>query len=97
MLSSFLLIAGIAEVSATFAVLLGAKGFLKLGILFYILKIIIYIPAVDIFKQNKKRLTSYYIIKIVYYWYLLILKSHIYKNIKKGFRDLKEKTKKYIG
>jgi len=96
LLSSFLFIAGIAETSATFAVFLSVRGFVKLGIFFYILKIIIYIPTVDIFKHNKKRLLKYRIIKTLYYWYLLIISSKIYRNIKKVFKDIKEKIKAFF-
>jgi len=95
LLSSFLLIAAIAEISATFAVFLGAKGFIKLGFLFYILKIIIYIPTVDIFKHNKKRLLKYKIIRVVFYWYLLIIKSEIYRTIKKALSQFKNSIKTF--
>ena len=96
LLSSFLLIAGIAEASATFAVFLSVRGFVKLGIFFYILKIVIYIPTVDIFKHNKRRLLKYRIIRTFYYWYLLIIGSKIYRNIKKVFKDIKEKIKAFF-
>ena len=96
LLSSFLIIAGIAETSATFAVFLSVRGFVKLGIFFYILKIVIYIPTVDIFKHNKKRLLKYRIIRTFYYWYLLIIGSKIYRNIKKVFKDTKEKIKEFF-
>ncbi len=94
LLGSFLLIAGIAEASATFAVFLSVKGFVKLGIFFYILKIVIYIPTVDIFKHNKKRLLKYRIIKTIYYWYLLIIDSMTYKKIKRVFQEIRKKIKR---
>jgi len=90
------LIGAIAEASATFAVFLLAKDFIKLGILFYILKIIIYIPAVDIFKRNKKRLLKYKIIKVVFYWYLLIIKSEIYKTLKKIIKKYKAEISRFL-
>jgi len=96
LLISFLFIATLAETSATFAVFLMAKGFFVLGVVFYILKIIIYIPTIDIFKHNKKRLLKYRIIKTFYYWYLFILKSQIYRNIKKFIKDIKEKIKLFF-
>jgi len=96
LMSSFLLIGAIAEASATFAVFLLAKDFVKLGILFYILKIIIYIPAVDIFKRNKKRLLKYKIIRVVFYWYLLIIKSEIYKTLKKIIKKYKVEISRFL-
>jgi hypothetical protein len=90
------LIATIADICATFAIFLVAKGFVALGILFYILKIIIYIPAVDIFKRNKKRLLKYKIIRVVFYWYLLIIKSEIYRTIKKTLKQYKYKISKFF-
>ena len=96
LLTSFLFIATLAETSATFAVFLTAKGFVALGIFFYMLKIIIYIPTIDIFKHNKKRLLKYYVIKTFYYWYLLILKSKIYRNVKKIIKNIKEKIKNFF-
>jgi len=89
--SSFLFLAILAESSATFAVFLTAKGFIKLGILFYALKIVLFIPAVDIFTHNKKRLLQYRIVRIVYYWYLRIMNSDIYRNIKKVSKEIKTK------
>lgn len=96
LLGSFLIIAGIAEASATFAVFLSVRGFVKLGIFFYILKIIIYIPTVDIFKHNKKRLLRYSIIRTIYYWYLIIIGSQIYRNLKKLFKKFKERIKAFF-
>ena len=96
LMSSFLLIGVIAEASATLAVFLLAKNFVKLGILFYILKIIIYIPAVDIFKRNKKRLLRYKIIRVVFYWYLLIIKSKIYKTLKKIIKKYKVEISRFF-
>jgi len=96
LLSSFLIIAGIAEASATFAVFLSVKGFVNLGIFFYILKIIIYIPTVDIFKHNKKRLLRYSIIRTLFYWYLIIISSQIYRNIKRIFKDIKRNLKAFF-
>jgi hypothetical protein len=96
LLASFIILAGVAESSATFAVFLTAKGFVVLGILFYIVKIIIFIPAIDIFKHNKKRLLKYTVIRTLYYWYLLITASQIYRNIKRFFKDFKERLRDYF-
>jgi hypothetical protein len=95
LLSSFLLIAIIADICATFAIFLVAKGLVVLGILFYILKILIYIPAVDIFKRNKKRLLKYKIIRVVFYWYLLIIKSETYRTVKKALKQFKNRIKTF--
>jgi len=96
LLSSFLIIAGIAEASATFAVFLSVRGFVYLGIFFYILKIIIFIPTVDIFKHNKKRLLRYSIIRTLFYWYLIIKSSQIYRNIKRIFKEIKRNLKAFF-
>ena len=94
--SSFLFLAILAESSATFAVFLTAKGLIKLGMLFYALKIVLFIPAVDIFSHNKKRLLQYRIVRIVYYWYLRIMHSEIYRNIKKVSKEIKAKIKAFF-
>ena len=96
LLGSFLFLAVLAESSATFAVFLTAKGFVKLGILFYALKIVLFIPAVDIFSHNKKRLVQYRIIRTIYYWYLRIKSSEIYRNIKKFSKEIKAKIKAFF-
>jgi len=94
LLFSFFVIALLAEASAIFAGYLTVHGFVALGIGFYILKIVIFIPTVDIFKHNKKRLLKYSAIRTAYYWYILIIRTETYKNIKKSFKRLKLYIKK---
>ncbi len=91
LLFSFVFIVILAETSATVGVFLFAKGFLISGIFFYILKIVIYIPSIDIFKRNKERLLKYKIIRFGAFLYEKIEKNPLFLKLKKKFRLLKEK------
>ena len=93
LLSSFFIIALLAEASAIFAGYLMVHGFALLGAGFYLLKIMIFIPAVDIFKHNKKRLLAYSTIKYLYSCYITAIRTEAYRNIKRNFRKLKKSIK----
>jgi len=93
LLSSFFIIALLAEASAIFAGYLMVHGFALLGAGFYLLKIMIFIPAVDIFKHNKKRLLAYSAIKYLYSCYIAAIRTEAYRNIKRNFRKLKKSIK----
>ena len=90
LLFSFVFIVFLAETSATIGVFLAAKGFVILGIIFYILKIIIYIPSIDIFKRNKNRLLKYKIIQFGVFLYEKIEKNPLFLEIKKRVKELKK-------
>ncbi len=91
LLFSFVCIVILAETSATIGVFLAARGYVITGAVFYILKIIIYIPSIDIFRRNKKRLIKYKIIQIGLFIYEKIEKNPLFSELKKKFRLLKEK------
>jgi len=91
LLFSFVFIVLLAEISSTLGLFLLAKGFLISGIFFYILKIVIYIPSIDIFKRNKNRLLKYKIIQIGLFIYEKIEKNPLFLELKKRFKLLKEK------
>ncbi|GAX88280.1 conserved hypothetical protein [Lebetimonas natsushimae] len=93
---SFVCIVILAETSATFGVFLTAKGHIILGGLFYIFKIIIYIPSVDIFRRNKNRLMKYKIIQFGYFLYEKIEKNPVFISLREKFRIFKEKVVFFI-
>ena len=90
LLFSFVFIVFLAETSATIGVFLAAKGFVVLGIIFYVLKIIIYIPSIDIFSRNKERLLKYKIIQFGVFLYEKIEKNPLFLEIKKRIKEFKE-------
>jgi uncharacterized membrane protein (DUF485 family) len=96
LLFSFVFIVILAETSATIGVFLAAKGFVITGSLFYILKIIIYIPSVDIFRRNQNRLMKYKIIQFGYFLYEKIEKNPLFLELKEKFKQLKEKIAFFI-
>jgi hypothetical protein len=96
LLSSFFIIALLAEASAIFAGYLMVHGFALLGVGFYILKILIFIPAVDIFKHNKRRLLSYSMIKYLYSCYITAIRTEAYRDIKRSFKKLKKSLAKLL-
>ena len=90
LLFSFVFIVVLAESFATIGVFLLAKGFIVLGIVFYVLKIIIYIPSIDIFRRNKERLLKYKIIQIGAFLYEKIENNPIFLGIKRKIKEFKE-------
>ena len=90
LLFSFVFIVLLAEIISTFALFLFAKGFIISGAFFYILKIIIYIPSIDIFRRNKERLLKYKIIQFGVFLYEKIEKNPLFLEIKKRIKELKE-------
>lgn len=91
LLSSFVFLILLAEFVSTFALFLFAKGFFLSGIFFYVLKIIIYIPGIDIFKRNKQRLLKYKIVKFGMLIYEKIENHPLFIEIKRRIKDFKEK------
>ena len=90
LLFSFVFIVVLAESFATIGVFLIAKGFIILGIIFYVLKIIIYIPSIDIFKRNKERLLKYKIIQIGAFLYEKIENNPLFLEFKRKIKEFKE-------
>ena len=90
LLFSFVFIVAIAEISSTIGLFLIAKGFIVLGIIFYVLKIIIYIPSIDIFKRNKERLLKYKIIQIGVFLYEKIENNPLFLEFKRKIKEFKE-------
>ncbi len=91
LLFSFVFIITLAETISTIALFLLAKGFFISGIFFYVLKIIIYIPAIDIFKRNKQRLIKYKIVKFGIFIYEKIEKHPLFIEIRKKINIFKAK------
>ncbi len=89
LLFSFVFIVVLAETLATIGVFLAAKGFIVLGIFFYILKIIVYIPSIDIFKRNKERLLKYKIIQIGLFIYEKIENNPLFLELKRKLKNFK--------
>ncbi len=89
LLSAFVFIVILAEITSTLALFLFTKGFLILGIFFYILKIIIYIPSIDIFRRNKERLLKYKIIKLGVFLYEKIENNPFFIEIKNRIKNIK--------
>ena len=83
----------LAEISAILAGFLIIKGY-WIGGLLYIVKILIFVPLVDIFKHNKKKLLKIKIIKTLYYYYLLFLRLDFIKKIKKLKKNNKTNYKR---
>ncbi len=90
LLSSFFIIALLAEASAIFAGYLMVHGFALFGAGFYLLKIMIFIPAVDIFQHNKKRLLAYSLIRYLYSCYISAIRTEAYRDIKRNFKKIKK-------
>ncbi len=90
LLFSFIFIVLLAEISSTFGLFLLAKGLLIPGIFFYILKIVIYIPSIDIFKRNKDRLLKYKIIQFGVFLYEKIEQNPIFLKFKLKLKKFKE-------
>ena len=90
LLVSFVSIVFLAETSATIGVFFAAKGYMIIGTLFYILKIIIYIPSIDIFRRNKERLLKYKIIQFGVFLYKKIEKNPLFLEIKKRVKEFKK-------
>ena len=72
----------IAETSAIAAGYFFVHKYLFLGILFYSIKVLLFIPIVDLFKKNKKNLLKIKVIKIFYYYFLLFKRLPIFYKIK---------------
>jgi len=90
LLFSFVFIVVMAEISASIGVFLAAKGYVLAGVVFYVLKIIIYIPSIDIFRRNKKRLLKYKIIQIGAFLYEKIENNPLFLEIKRKIKEFKE-------
>lgn len=72
------------------------KGFIILGLSMYLIKILATIPVVIIFNSGKKRLLSFYLIKLGYFLILKFKRSKIYRNTKKNIINYKNDFKKVI-
>ena len=90
LLFSFVFIVVMAEISASIGVFLAAKGYVLTGMAFYVLKIIIYIPSIDIFKRNKERLLKYKIIQIGAFLYEKIENNPLFLEFKRKIKEFKE-------
>jgi len=90
---TFILVIGtLAESSALFAGYLIAHKLFVVGVLFYLLKIILFVPVIDLFKRNKTELLKFKIIRVPYYYYLLFKRLEIWQKVK----EIKEKLKQYL-
>ena len=82
-------VAVLAESSATIASLFIIKGFIFIGILFYLVKVILFIPVIDLFNRNKKELLKFNIIRIPYYYYIKFKRLEIWKKVKQMKKRIK--------
>lgn len=78
------------EVFATLGLIMAAKGLVVLGTFLYILKLFLTVPVVIIFNSAKKKLLSFYIMKISYYGLIKIKRNKIFRNIKRKIKHLKK-------
>ena len=88
-----LIVVGLAETSAITAGFFIVKGFVFIGVLFYLLKVILLIPVIDLFNRNKEELLKFKVIKVSYYYYLKFKRLEIWKKVKQIKKELKEKIK----
>ena len=97
----------IAETSAMIGGFFLVKKHFILGISFYMIKIILLVPIVDVFKYNKKRLLKIKLIRILYFYYIKFenlkffrklrkIKKNLVDKIKKVYYNFKDKIKKYF-
>lgn len=77
------------EILATIGVFLTAKGLVILGVIFYSLKLLLTVPVVIIFNSSKKKLLSFYLIRISYFGIIKIKRNEIFRNTKRKIRILK--------
>jgi len=84
----------IAELAAVFAGILILKG-IWLGSLLYFVKIVTFIPLVDLFKHNKKKLLKIEQIRIIYFYYLILQRLPLLRNVRKKIKNFQLSIKKY--
>ena len=76
----FIILTGIiAETNAFIGSFLILKGHVILGVFFYLLKLLMLIPVIDLFKRNKKIILKIKIFKILYFYYIKFEHLPIFK------------------
>lgn len=81
----FILMEGLSII----ALKLISSGLVLIGLLIYLFKILLTIPVVIIFNSAKKKLLSFKIIYVVYFFIIKLKQSQIYLNIKKFSKKIK--------
>ena len=97
MLIIFIILTGIiAEINAFIGSFLILKGDVILGVFFYLLKLLMLIPVIDLFKRNKKIILKIKIFKILYFYYIKFEHLPIFQKVRKIKRKMKEKIKNFL-
>lgn len=89
LLTIFLSVFLLMEITSTIGLVLIGTGAIVTGILFYTMKIFLTVPAVVIFNAGKKPLLSFWLIRFIFILILLMKRSRIFRNSKKYFRKIK--------